>query len=81
MEPKVGLRFVQTMSKPWTVDGVAGNEAETLLCEIEAVDEAWIDYRVVEVLSVENPCPAGASNTTGGRLAQFMFTRRARQVQ
>ena len=52
-----------------------------LLCEIEAMDDAWIDYRVVEVLTVEAPCPTGTSSTTGGRLARFMFTRRARAVQ
>ena len=81
MEPKVGEQFVQTISKPWTVEGRREMETEVLLCEITAIDAQGIDYRVVRAIEVTNPYPDGPSATTGGRMSFALFARRARPVQ
>jgi len=51
---EVGMRFIRRSSKAWTDGGKTGMEVVEALCEVTKVENGWMDYRTVEVLSVED---------------------------
>jgi hypothetical protein len=57
MEPKIeiGTRFIRKSKRWWTDGDRKGLEVVESLCEVTAVDENWVEYKVVEVVSLKDP--------------------------
>lgn len=66
---KIGSKFRLTKAKPWFVEGNHGEEIEEMLCEVTNLSQSLLEYRVIQRVSVSDPNPMGASETSGGGIA------------
>jgi len=66
---QIGSKFRLTKAKPWIVEGNRGEEVEEMLCEVTNLTQNLLEYRVIQRVSVSDPNPKGASETSGGGIA------------
>ncbi|ANY85419.1 hypothetical protein BB934_45200 (plasmid) [Microvirga ossetica] len=72
---EVGTRFTRRDSRPWRDGDKKGTEVTVSVCEVTAIHDGRFDYRVVEVLSVEDapsfykPSDGGGISLRGNGLA------------
>lgn len=54
---RVGDTFRLVSSRPWSGPSSRGTEVRDERCEVTFSDEHRIEWKTIEVLRVENPCP------------------------
>ena len=76
MNITAGLRFNRSFTRFWRDgDDVRQTETTVAMCEVTNVDDHAVEFKVVEVLTTENPNPMGYTPPTGGGGIKAFFLK------